>query len=137
MKTILALVLAAELLAPRLLAQKDTTWQPPPPKIHRQHDVISQQEILEINDAKDAYEVVRRLRPHFLVVRNTGSAGRTRQNDILVWVNGAERGPLETLRTIPAHAILEIRKISAADATTQYGQYQNGVILVRVATGYP
>jgi len=137
MKTILAVLLLAELLAPTLPAQTDSTWQPPPLKIARRPDVISQQEILATNDAKDAYELVRRLRPSFLIVRATGSGGRTRPVDLLVWVNGAERGSLETLRTIPAHAVLEIRKLSAADAVTQYGKDQNGVILVRVATGSP
>ena len=80
---------------------------------------------------------MRRLRPQFLYVRATGSGGRTKPTDILVWVNGAERGSLETLRTIPSHAVLEIRKMSAADAVTQYGKDQNGVILVRVITGNP
>ena len=54
-----------------------------------------------------------------------------------MWVNGAERGALETLRTIPAHAVLEITKISQADAVTQFGKDQNGVIMVKVATGSP
>jgi hypothetical protein len=137
MKTILSLLFLAGVLAPSLAAQTDTTWHPPPPRIVRQPDVISLEEIQTTADAKDAYELVRRLRPQFLTVRATGTAGRTKPTDILVWVNGAERGSLETLRTIPAHAVLEIRKISAADAVTQYGKDQNGVILVRVATGYP
>lgn len=137
MKTILAFLLLAEFLAPPLPAQTDTTWQPPPPKIVRRPDVISLEEIQATADARDAYELVRRLRPAFLIVRATGTAGRTRPVDLLVWVNGAERGSLEILRTIPAHAVLEIRKISAADAVTQYGKDQNGVILVRLATGTP
>ncbi len=137
MKTILAFLLLAGFLASELLAQTDTTWQPPPPKIVRRPDVISWLEIQATADARDAYELVRRLRPAFLNVRSTGTAGRTRGVGLLVWVNGAERGALEILRTIPAHAVLEIRKISAADAVTMYGKDQNGVILVSVATGTP
>jgi len=108
-------------------------------KLPHRSDVISFEEIQATTDARDAYELVRRLRPNFLNVRATGSAapGRTKPTDILVYVNGAERGPLETLRTIPAHAVLEIRKLSQADAVTQFGKDQNGVIMVRVATGSP
>jgi hypothetical protein len=138
MRTVLAFLFVAEFLAPGLPAQTDTTFHPPATvKINRRSDLISLEEIQATSDARDAYELVRRLRPQFLNVRATGTAGRTRPTDLLVWVNGAERGPLETLRTIPAHAVLEIRKISAADAVTQYGKDQNGVILVRVATGTP
>jgi len=137
MRTTLAFLLLAGSLAPGLQAQTDTAWHPPPPKVVRRPDVISLEEIQTAADARDAYDLVRRLRPQFLIVRNTGSGGRTQPTDILVWVNGAERGTLETLRSIPSHAVLEIRKISAADAVTQYGKDQNGVILVRVSTGYP
>jgi len=138
MKTLLICFALFELAVPGLPAQTDTTFHPAASvKVPRQPDVISYEEIQATSDARDAYELVRRLRPQFLYVRATGSGGRTKPTDILVWVNGAERGSLETLRTIPAHAVLEIRKLSAADAVTQYGKDQNGVILVRVATGYP
>lgn len=137
MKTILSCLILAGFLTPVLNAQTDTTWHPPPSKVVRQPDVISLEEIQMTTDVRDAYELIRRLRPQFLQVRATGTGGRTKPVDLLVWVNGAERGSLETLRSIPAHAVLEIRKLSAADAVTQYGKDQNGVILVRVATGYP
>jgi len=138
MKTLLICILLLDFAAPGLPAQTDTTFHPPTTiKLNRRPDVIAMDEIQATPDARDAYELVRRLRPQFLYVRATGSGGRTRPTDILVWVNGAERGSLETLRSIPAHAVLEIRKMSAADAVTQYGKDQNGVILVRVATGSP
>jgi len=138
MRTLLVCLLLIEFAAPGLPAQTDTTFHPPTTiKLNRRPDLISLDEIQATPDARDAYELVRRLRPQFLYVRATGTAGRTRPTDLIVWVNGAERGSLETLRTIPAHAVLEIRKMSAADAVTQYGKDQNGVILVRVATGTP
>ena len=138
MKTLLICILLLDFAAPGLPAQTDTTFHPPATiKLNRRADLISYEEIQATADARDAYDLVRRLRPNFLNVRATGTAGRTRQTDLLVWVNGAERGPLETLRTIPAHAVLEIRKISAADAVTQFGKDQNGVIMVCVATGSP
>lgn len=138
MKTLLFFFVFLELAVPDLSAQADTVFHAPTTiKVSRQPDVISYPEIQATSDARDAYELVRRLRPQFLNVRATGTAGRTKSVGILVWVNGAERGNLETLRTIPAHAVLEIRKLSAADAVTTYGKDQNGVILVRVSTGSP
>ena len=138
MKTLLVCLVLFDFAVPGLIAQTDTTFHPSATiKVKRDPDLISYEEIQATSDARDAYELVRRLRPQFLYVRATGSGGRTKPTDILVWVNGAERGSLETLRTIPAHAVLEIRKMSAADAVTQYGKDQNGVILVRVITGNP
>ena len=136
-ETLTLFLLLAGFVAPALFAQTAITRHPLPPEVVRRPDVISLQEIRMTADARDAYELVRRLRPQFLNARATGTAGQTEPTDLLVWVNGAERGSLETLRTIPAHAVLEIRKLSAIDAVTQYGKNQNGVILVRVATGNP
>jgi len=138
MKTLLVCLVLFDFAVPGLVAQTDTIFRPSATiKVKHDPDLISYEEIQATSDARDAYELVRRLRPQFLYVRATGSGGRTKPTDILVWVNGAERGSLETLRTIPAHAVLEIRKMSAADAVTQYGKDQNGVILVRVITGNP
>ena len=138
MRSLLVSLLFLDFIAGGLFAQTDK------PVAHvtnlpRRSDLITYEEIQATTDARDAYELVRRLRPNFLNVRATGSAspGRIKQTDIIVYVNGAERGALETLRTIPAHAVLEIRKISQADAVTQFGKDQNGVIVVKVATGSP
>lgn len=136
MKTLLVSLLFLDCIAGGLLAQAETPAANVA-KLPKRSDLISYEEIQATPDARDAYELVRRLRPNFLNVRATGSGGRTKTTDILVYINGAERGPLETLRTIPSHAVLEIRKLSAADAVTQFGKDQNGVIMVKVATGTP
>jgi Tfp pilus assembly pilus retraction ATPase PilT len=130
-------VLLAAVLAPTPLLAQDSTQPPAPRSVRRIQDRITYEEIQTLPDARDAYELVRALRPHFLHERNTGSAGRSRPGQLMVYVNNAERGTLETLRTIPRHAVLEIRKLSAADATTKYGKDQNGVILVTVITSAP
>ena len=138
MKTLLVSLLFLGLGVAGLTAQTDKPVANVATLPHRS-DLITYEEVQATPDARDAYELIRRLRPNFLNVRATGSAapGRTKPTDILVYVNGAERGPLETLRTIPAHAVLEIRKLSQADAVTQFGKDQNGVIMVKVATGSP
>ena len=136
MRKLIRVLLAAVLAPAPSMAQEDST-RPPPPTVRRIPDRITYEEIQTLPDARDAYELVRALRPHFLTERNTGSAGRSRPGQLVVYVNNAERGNLETLRTIPRHAVLEIRKLSAADATTKYGKDQNGVILVTVITSAP
>ncbi len=135
MRALSATILACWLLAPSLAAQDERPAQPRTQR--RSPDRITIEEIQALPDAKDAYDLVRLLRPAFLVERATGSGGRARVGRLIVWVNGAERGPVETLRTIPASAVLEIRKLSATDAVTQYGKDQNGVILVTVSTLIP
>jgi hypothetical protein len=128
----------AAALSPAPLAAQDDTSRPIAPRVVRRvADFISYEEIQAQPEARDALEVIRALRPNFLVERGTGSAGRSRPGRLMVYVNNAERGTIETLRTIPRHAILEIRKLSAADAMTQYGKEQNGVILVTVMTSAP
>jgi hypothetical protein len=138
MRSLLVSLLFLDFIAGGLFAQTDKPVANVA-TLPKRSDLISYEEIQATPDARDAFELVRRLRPNFLIVRATGSAspGRVKQTDIIVWVNGAERGALETLRTIPAHAVLEIRKISQADAVTQFGKDQNGVIMVKVATGSP
>lgn len=139
MKTLLVSLLFLDCIAGSLFAQTDNPAANVT-KLPKRSDLIAYEEIQATTDARDAYELVRRLRPNFLNVRATGNSGvtsRVKQTDILVYVNGAERGSLETLRTIPSHAVLEIRKLSAADAVTQFGKDQNGVIMVKVRTGNP
>ena len=138
MRLLLVSLLFLDFIAGGLFAQTDKPVSNVS-TLPKRSDLITYEEIQATSDARDAYDLVRRLRPNFLIVRATGSASpnRIKQTDILVYVNGAERGALETLRTIPAHAVLEIRKVSQADAVTQFGKDQNGVIMVKVATGTP
>lgn len=135
---ILSSFLSLMVALPVAAQAQDDSLRPPVPRITRRApDRITLEEIQTVPSATDAYELVRLLRPAFLIERHTGSAGRSRPGRLMVLVNGAERGSVETLRTIPAHAVLEIRKLSAADAMTMFGKEQNGVIMVRVSTGTP
>lgn len=106
-------------------------------------DVITAEQIATIQ-VSSAYEIVQRLRPQFLrergsvSVRNGGKEGHTLpaagepQTGLVVYVNGARAGGVEALRGIPAHGVVEIRRVSARDATTTYGTgHPLGVIEVR------
>jgi hypothetical protein len=92
-------------------------------------DLLTQREIATV-PAANAYEAVQRLRPAFLRPRST--ATRTTEYAV-VFLDGIRRGSPETLKTIPAAQIDEIRYLSATDATTRYGlNVSAGVLEVKL-----
>ena len=97
-------------------------------------EVIRADEITErAADAANAYEIIQKLRPQMLVGRGTASptdnTGETSQPKI--YVDNVQFGDLGSLRNIVANQVLEIRYISASDATTRWGTgHMGGVILV-------
>jgi hypothetical protein len=122
-----ALTLGTLLTAPSLGAQaseKRPTYQ---------RDRILFDEIdAKASDAKNAYEVIERLRPQFLRSRPS----RTIQNQagvpIHVFIDGGYRGGLEVLREITAVSVIEITYLNGSDATTRFGTgYESGAILVK------
>jgi hypothetical protein len=79
----------------------------------------------------NAYEALDRLRPNFLRPHATG--GRPATAYAIVFIDGVRRGALDVLRSVAANSIVEIRYLSAADATTRYGlDIQGGVIDVKL-----
>ena len=109
-------------------------------------DIITREEIRErALDTKNAYDVVRRLRPHFLRERSTGSISSpmtaegnrntaAQRQPVQVYVNGAKTSvPNVSLREIHTEAIIEILYLNASDATTRFGTgHENGAILVKI-----
>ena len=82
-------------------------------------------------DTRDLFDLIERLRPNWLVSR--GSTMRERI-DPVVYVDGTRFGELESLRDIAIIAVLEVRWISARDATFQYGTgHAGGIIAVSTA----
>lgn len=106
-------------------------------KIKRRTNVISVEEIDQIrNEVSDAWELVKRLRPRFLSTRGAASFGNAASGRAApyakVVVDGVGRGELHTLRQIPVMHVIEIRYLSAADASTRYGTgYDGGAIEVK------
>ena len=112
-----------------------------------ERDLITQEEIQDRSpDARNAYDVIKKLRPHFLRERSTGqvsgpmpadgqfsSKSPAERQPVQVYVNGAKSiTATAVLRELNADAILDIVYLSAADATTRFGTgYNNGAILVR------
>jgi hypothetical protein len=78
-----------------------------------------------------AYEAIDRLRPRFLRPHATGSRPATAY--AVVFIDGVRRGALDILRTVAASSIMEVRYLTASDATTRYGlDVEGGVIDVKL-----
>ena len=93
--------------------------------------VLTQQEIATAH-ADNAYDAVQRLRPMFLRPR---ASGMTSPLLAVVFIDGIRRGAPEILRTVASTVVAEIRFLTAAEATTQYGlDLEGGVIDVKLVT---
>lgn len=99
---------------------------------HGSSNLITTEQLEEARaDAQNLFAVIERLRPNWLVSR--GSTMRERI-DPVVYVDGTQFGGLESLRDIAIIAVLEVRWISASEATFQYGTgHAGGIIAVSTA----
>lgn len=80
-----------------------------------------------------AFDIVQRLRPTMLRPRASsfGSNNQPQQVPVLVYTDEVRLGTVESLRTIPATQVQEIRYISATDATQRWGtNHSSGAIQV-------
>lgn len=103
------------------------------PKIRRNPDVISAEEIAARPDLQTALDAVQRLRSSWLRIRGRGSPTAD-PAPIVVYVDGIRMGGIEMLRNYPARQIQEMRRMNAADATTRYGtDHSSGAIIVTTA----
>jgi len=80
----------------------------------------------------NAYEAVVRFRPEFLRGRAAPGLADPAGAVAVVYLNGVRQGAPDLLRTIPARVIVEIRYLTPAVASEQFGPYHTGgVISVR------
>lgn len=86
-------------------------------------------EELERSSQLDVFSAIRQLRPRWLTQRTPATfAGSTL---VAVIVDGIrQNGSAEVLRSIPVNTVQEVRYLSAADATTQYGTDMAGGAIV-------
>ena len=113
-------------------SSSSATGAPRPPS--RQQDVITAAEIAErAADASNALQVVQKLRPQMLTTRGRFSPADSSDAGARprVVVDGVAIGQVENLVNVNAISVMEIRYISATDATTRFGTgYVGGAILV-------
>jgi len=97
-------------------------------------DVITREQIEAMPPASNAWDIVQRRRPEYLRDRSLNSA--VSRTYAIVYVDGIRRGLPESLRSIPANDVQEIRFINAIDAQQRYGpDHTGGVIEVTVRRG--
>ena len=81
---------------------------------------------------RTAYDTIRRLRPEYLAFTRRNETSE----EIAVYVDGIRLGTVAVLHTVPSHAIREIRRLSAREATTRFGTgHSAGAILIATKAG--
>jgi hypothetical protein len=97
----------------------------------RQRNVITAADLAQIPEFT-AYDAIQRLRPRWLSMsRVVGVTGETHQSPKVI-VDGMPQGDINALHQYLDQDILELRFMSAADATTRYGTgYPVGAIVVQ------
>lgn len=100
----------------------------------RQSDVLGRQEIEGTVGLSTALDAIQRLRPRFF--RNSGPRSmRAADTGPVVRMDNEFIGGVETLRTIPASDIEEIRFFSAVDATARFGGATGRPVILIVRKG--
>ena len=70
----------------------------------------------------DLYDAIKRLRPEFLRRRTNMPDSPFTESHIIVYVDGVQYGPVETLAMIPMELVSTIRYIRPAEANIRYGR---------------
>ena len=103
----------------------------------RNPSIITQEELAPHQEIS-AYEAVQRLRSQWLQVRGATRLVGAQRAPVQVHVDGIHRGGVEELRSIRAEYVVEIRYMSASEATTRYGTgYTGGLLLVTTGGDSP
>lgn len=93
-------------------------------------NVITAAEI-EVADANTAYDVIVKLHANYLHSRGPNSILLKENKEPTVYLDEVEFGSINSLRSIPASNIAEIRFINGWDAMTKYGSdHVAGVIQI-------
>jgi hypothetical protein len=100
------------------------------PGLAHDPNLITADEIAKLN-AMTAYDVVKRLRPQFLVSRGTTSIVDTRPTTPVVYLDGIRYGDVSSLVGIEASHVATIRYITGPEAQQRFGSDNvGGAILV-------
>ena len=103
---------------------------------------ITQAEIEAESTKGSLYDLVLKLRPRMLASRVTPAGPQSRSqlweanSSIKVYLDGFRYGGVESLAAIPASNVVEVRWLSAMDATTRFGTGNTaGAIMVTSRSG--
>ena len=79
------------------------------------------------------YDALRRRAPIYLQARPNPTTMLRGADPIAVYIDGLYSGSLDVLQIIPAHSVLSVQRISAADAAVRFGpKHNSGALLVRM-----
>lgn len=122
------LIAACALAGLAVLGTHSLEAQEPKPKIKRNPDVITAAEIAERGGLQNVLEAVKRLRPNWLRLRQTGDQAPP---PVVVYVDGIRSGTAADLEQMPVSTVYEIRRLSGTDASTRYGlDHGSGALLI-------
>ena len=114
-------------VSPAVAAAADTSR---PPRAPRTSDVLTEEEFAGSAIA-DAFRLVLHYRPQWLRSRGPLRVLDPNAGQAQVYVNNVRWGHVSLLRDITTHEVVEMRYLSASEATTRYGpNYAGGVIEV-------
>jgi hypothetical protein len=97
-------------------------------------DVLTRDQILSVQGARNLHDVVQRLRPRWLVVR-AGDRSFSMATGVVVYQDQALLGDVDTLRQLGPSAAVELRYLDGPTATSTLpglgtGQHIAGAIVV-------
>lgn len=96
--------------------------------------VISHDEIEDVGEISDAYNLVQRLEPQWL--RKRGRSSIQQPGDIIVYLEDNRQGGPESLRQMDVIDIESIEFLRPDKATMRYGSgHDHGAILVHLKSG--
>src|SRR5437868_5303864 len=101
-------------------------------KIKKERDLVKREEILAAGQGDlDLFVALRALRPRFLEPPpGVRTLGNSMQIPTAVVVDGKRMGGLETLQSIVASTVDEVRYLEPSKAGTEYGQSASGGAVV-------
>ncbi len=99
---------------------------------YRNRTILTLEEIRESRTGEStAFELIQKMRPEYLRSRGASSLRDTTPATAVVYVDDIRYGELESLRTMSADQVFQIRYLSASDATTRFGtDHLGGAILI-------
>jgi hypothetical protein len=102
----------------------------------KQRDLITREEILSSSKKdQDLFQVVRALRPHFLLPPRGFRSTRGSRPSVL-YVNGNRTGELVQLRSILAVDVFEVKYLDPSRAENEFGiGHSGGAVLVTLVKG--
>ena len=130
----LLLICLAALAVPAALEAQDTAKPAAKTaaKLRRDPDLISPEEIAAAEDVQNAYDLAKRLRPNWLSYRGPSSINLPTPQ-VMVYVNGVQRGGPDGLRELQRTGLREIRHLRGTEATQRFGTgHENGAILITI-----